>query len=112
MPHHNRLASLFRQIDFLIEKAKFYDRVKEQLNPRQEKVIARKFEEGLAGFRGGLSANNDLSITATSRAAATLDLQALAAFGVLLKTGELKATRYHLNLHAKAAEQNTAAAIS
>lgn len=88
-------------IDFLIEKTKLYDRVKDQLNERQEKVIARIFREGLEGFKGGLSAENYISITETSRATATRDLQDLVALGVLLKTGELKATRYHLNIQRK-----------
>jgi Fic family protein len=85
-------------IDFLIQKTKLYDRVKSQLNARQEKVIARMFREGLERFKGGLSAENYISITDTSRATATRDLQHLVALGVLLKSGELKATRYHLNV--------------
>lgn len=78
--------------------AKLYDRLKNQFNERQEKAIARIFREGLEGFKGGLSAENYISITQTSRATATRDLQELVAMGVLFKTGELKATRYHLNI--------------
>src|SRR5437879_10645587 len=36
-------------IDFLIQKTKLYDRVKSQLNDRQEKALARIFREGLEG---------------------------------------------------------------
>jgi len=43
-------------IEFLISKAKLYDRMRGQLNPRQEKVLARLFREGPEGFIGGLSA--------------------------------------------------------
>lgn len=85
-------------IDFLVEKTKVYDRVRGKLNERQEKVLARIFREGLEGFKGGLSAENYISITGTSRATATRDLQDLVEMGVLLKTGELKSTRYHLNI--------------
>ena len=85
-------------IDFLINKAKLYDRVKNQLNRRQEKVLQRMFREGLDGFKGGLSAVNYISITGASRATATRDLQDLVHKGALLKTGTLKSTRYHLNL--------------
>jgi Fic family protein len=85
-------------IDFLVEKTKLYDRVRGKLNERQEKVLARIFREGLEGFKGGLSAENYISITGTSRATATRDLQELVEKGVLVKTGELKSTRYHLKI--------------
>lgn len=85
-------------IDFLIEKTKLYDRLRGKLNERQEKVLKRLFREGLNGFKGGLSAENYISITGISRATATRDLQDLVEKGALLKTGELKSTRYHLNI--------------
>jgi len=85
-------------VDFLIEKAKFYKRHSEQLNFRQEKVIERIFREGIGGFKGGLSAENYISITETTRATATRDLQNLVKIGALKKTGELKHTRYFLNI--------------
>lgn len=87
-----------RFIDFLIEKTKLYDRLRGQLNARQEKVLARMFREGLDGFKGGLSADNYLKITNTSRATATRDLQDLVEKGALRKTGELKHTRYWLTI--------------
>jgi Fic family protein len=87
-----------RMIDFLIQKTKLYDRVKSQLNERQEKALARIFREGLEGFKGGLSAENYISITGAARATATRDLQGLVDKGVLIRTGALKSTRYHLNI--------------
>jgi Fic family protein len=83
-------------IDFLIEKSKLYDRLRGILNERQEKVIARLFREGPEGFKGGLSAEKYISIAKTSRATATRDLHELVEKGVLVKTGELKYTRYWL----------------
>jgi len=83
-------------IGFLIAKTRLYDRVRGQLNERQEKVIARMFREGPDGFKGGLSVSNYLSITGTSRPTATRDLQQLVRIGALSRTGDLKATRYHL----------------
>jgi Fic family protein len=68
------------------------------LNERQDKVVARMFREGIDGFKGGLSADNYITITKTSRATATRDLQDLVTMGALTKTGELRHTRYHLNL--------------
>ncbi len=85
-------------VEFLIEKARFYDRLGDELNPRQHKVLSRMFAEGLDGFEGGLSADNYIRISKTSASTATRDLQDLMAKDALLRTGELKYTRYHLNL--------------
>jgi len=85
-------------IDFLIEKGKFYDRFSNMLNERQSKVIVRMFEEGVDGFEGGLSADNYITISGAARATATRDLQSLVQMGAMNKTGELKYTRYYLNI--------------
>ena len=91
-----------KRVDFYVAKAKLYDRLRGQLNERQERVIARMFREGIDGFKGGLSSENYISITQASRATATRDLQDLVAKGALTKTGELRHTRYHLNLAERA----------
>jgi Fic family protein len=91
-----------RRVDFYIAKAKLYERLRGQLNERQEKVIARMFREGIDGFKGGLSAENYIRISKTSRATATRDLQDLVEKGALTRTGELRYTRYHLNVAAGA----------
>ncbi len=85
-------------LEFVIEKAKLYDRIKDQLNMRQDKVVARMFKEGVQGFAGGLSAEKYLTITQTSRATATRDLQDLVQKQVLFSSGERKSTRYFLNM--------------
>ena len=85
-------------IDFIIEKGKFYKRFDGQFNLRQAKAIERIFKEGVGGFKGGLSAENYISITGAARATATRDLQNLVAQGALTKTGERKYTRYYLNI--------------
>ncbi len=87
-----------RLIDFLINKTKLYDRLRGQLNERQDKAISRLFREGPKGFKGGLSAENYISITRTSRATATRDLQDLVEKGALRRTGERRYTRYYLNI--------------
>ncbi len=86
------------RVGFFIAKAHFYDRHRAQLNDRQAKAIERMFREGPDGFKGGLSAENYLSITSTSRATATRDLQELVEMGALSRTGERRYTRYWLNL--------------
>ncbi|MCW3847367.1 Fic family protein [Sphingomonas sp. LB-2] len=87
-----------RLIDFLIAKTKLYDRVRDQLNERQARAVARMFREGLDGFKGGLSAANYITITKASRATATRDLADLVSKGVLVSSGTLRHTRYALNL--------------
>ena len=85
-------------IEFILQKAKLYEALQDQLNERQDKVLKRIFLEGLDGFEGGLSAENYIKITKTSKATATRDLQDLVEKKGLIKTGELKGTRYFLNI--------------
>jgi Fic family protein len=95
-----------KRVDFYVAKAKFYEKFRDQLNDRQAKVIARMFKEGIDRFKGGLSADNYISISKTSRATATRDLQDLVEKGALTKTGELRHTRYYLNLPGTAPMEN------
>jgi Fic family protein len=95
-----------RLIDFLIAKTRLYDRLRGKINERQDKALARMFREGLDGFKGGLSAENYLKITNTSRATATRDLQSLVELGALRKTGELKHTRYWLSILKEPGEES------
>jgi Fic family protein len=82
--------------EFLIEKAKMLDSLRDQLNPRQKKVLLRMFQEGPEGFKGGMSSEKYIHIAPTSPATATRDLQDLVGKGALLRKGELKHTRYFL----------------
>jgi Fic family protein len=91
-------ANTIDRVDFYIAKSRFYQRFRDLLNERQAKVVARIFREGIDGFKGGLSAENYITITRTSRATATRDLRGLVASNAFTKTGELRHTRYHLNL--------------
>jgi Fic family protein len=84
------------RVEFLIEKAKLLNRLRDQLNSRQEKALLRMFEEGPEGFKGGMSAEKYIRITEASRATATRDLQDLVEKCALIRHGELKHTRYFL----------------
>jgi Fic family protein len=97
-----------QMVDFVIEKTQLYGKVRGELTPRQEKVLARMFREGLEGFKGGLSAENYIGITGASRATATRDLGGLTAIGALVRTGERKSARYWLNI--KSTDRNRQAA--
>ncbi|WP_281988974.1 Fic family protein [Aquimarina aggregata] len=87
-----------KQLDFLIEKTKFFDSYNSLLNARQLRVIQRLFKAGHEGFLGGLSAENYVRIAKTSSSTATRDLVDLVRQGVFTKTGSLKSTRYFLNI--------------
>jgi len=83
-------------IDFSLAKSRLLDRLRNQLNLRQEKALLRLFAAGPDGFIGGLSAANYMTITGAPSATASRDLTALVEVGALRRTGERKSTRYHL----------------
>jgi len=87
-----------RLVDFLIAKTKFFNVYETLLNPRQKKAVLRIFREGPKGFSGGFSAKNYMSIVKIPSATATRDLKDLVEKKILTKTGQLKSTRYLLNL--------------
>lgn len=88
-----------KRIEFLIAKSKMMSHLKGQINLRQEKVLLRMFNEGIDGFKGGLSAKNYITISDATTATASRDLRDLVNKGALKKTGILKHTRYYLNVY-------------
>ena len=94
----NAQQNTLKRVDFIVEKAKFFERYKNQLNERQYKVSLRIFEAGHTGFIGGLSAEKYTKIAKTSASTATRDLKDMVDKGVLTKTGTLKSSRYELNI--------------
>src|SRR5271165_58961 len=94
-------------IEFLIDTAKLFDRLKGQLNDRQQKALLRMFKEGPEGFKGGLSAGKYSTITGASPATATRDLVDLMEKGALIRTGELRHARYNLSVPLKPVQRMT-----
>lgn len=86
------------QIDFTLRKTKLFDRMKDQLNDRQLRVLRRVLDEGPKGFEGGMSAKKYMSITDASKATATRDLQDLADKGVFTLSGGGRSTHYTIKL--------------
>jgi len=82
-------------IDFSLLKAKFFD-IHTGMNVRQTKVINRMFQEGTNGYEGGMNAKKYMSITKTSKATATRDLQALSDAGIFNLIGAGRSVRYEL----------------
>lgn len=83
-------------VEFLIDKTRLLDRLRGQLNARQEKALLRVLREGPDGFAGGLSTGNYVTITKVSSATARRDLAGLVSKGALTRTGKRRYTRYHL----------------
>lgn len=85
-------------VAFTLKKALFFDRYGTLLNERQLKAINKMLEKGIEGFEGGMTAKKYMSITKTSKATATRDLQELQQMGLLRQEGAGRAVRYQLNL--------------
>src|SRR6266567_2030747 len=94
-------------VEFLIDKAKLLDRLRNQINQRQEKALLRMFREGPEGFSGGLSAGKYTTITGASPATTTRDLVDLVDKGALIRAGERKHARYQLNIRLRSAQHIT-----
>lgn len=85
-------------IEFTLKKGKFFSIFQNQLNVRQTIVVNRMLQEGPEGFLGGMNARKYMSITKSSKATSTRDLQNLVELGVFAPIGEKrgKSTSYEL----------------
>ncbi len=87
-----------KQIDFVLCKARFFDRFTTKLSERQLRVVRRMLEEGADGFEGGMNARKYRALTRVSKATATRDLQDLVAKEALRPIGAGRSARYDLRL--------------
>lgn len=85
-------------INFLLKKTQFFDSYKNLMNERHLKVVNKMFDAGPEGFEGGMNAKKYISITKTSKATATRDLQYLFEHNILIAKGGGRSTHYALNL--------------
>ncbi len=86
-----------QEVDFVLDKTRFYHKFQGELNERQAKAVGRVFAEGTRGFEGGLTTKKYQSITKCSRATAFRDLSELVEKGVLVQLpGGGRSTRYAL----------------
>jgi Fic family protein len=83
------------RVEFLIDKIHLLDRLRGQLNRRQEKALLRMLRVGPEGFRGGMSAGKYAVITGASPATATRDLADMVEKGAFTRAGEYRHARYH-----------------
>jgi Fic family protein len=85
-------------IQFTVKKVKFFDQHDQNLNERQRKEINRILEEGVEGFKGGMNVKKYLSITNSSKATATRDLQNLVEMNIFTMHGGSRSIRYEIQL--------------
>jgi len=85
-------------VDFILKKARFFDRFKDSLNERQLKAVRRMLDAGPEGFEGGMNARKYVALTKASKATATRDLQHLLELGAFIQEGGGRSTRYLLHI--------------
>ncbi len=68
------------------------------MNDRQTKAVLKMFDFGISGFEGGMTSKKYVSITKSSRATATRDLQDLSNKKKLIQKGEGRSVNYELNI--------------
>ena len=87
------------QIEFVLSKARFWDKYNSQINDRQSKVIARMLRDGPDQFKGGMSARKYCKITKCSITTATQDISNLLKIGAFQQlAGGDQSPRYNVNL--------------
>jgi len=85
----NAMLNASKNIDYLIEKTKFWDiHRKQALNARQIKVLNKILEIGSENFEGGISTKKYISMTKVSKATAVRDLVQLVNFGCIKQLEE------------------------
>lgn len=85
-------------INLSIKKTRFLDSHEKHMNTRQIKVLKKMLDMGAEDFKGGMTAKKYMSITKTTKATATRDLQNLVQNNILEKQGDGRSTHYHLLL--------------
>jgi Fic family protein len=91
-----------QQMQMALGKTRYWAQVQAShphITASQRKVLNKLFDAQPGGFDGGLSTEKYVAITSLSRATAYRELTQLLATGLLVKTGQGKATRYALPPH-------------
>ena len=86
-------------IQTALAKTRFWGAIQTEhptLSASQRKALGRLFDAGPEGFAGGLSTEKYVNLTGVSRATAYRELTQLTERGLLVRTGEGRATRYGL----------------
>lgn len=94
----NAQKEVEKKIEFTLKKTRLFNRIQDQLNERQLKVLRRMLKEGPSGFKGGMTAKKYTAITGAAKATATRDLQELVRTDVLVSSGGGRSVCYQVNL--------------
>lgn len=82
-------------IDLSLAKARFWlQHGQAALSDRQRKAVNRMLDAGPGGFEGGMSTDKYRNLVRVSRATAYRDLEELVRYGLLIRTGVGRGTRY------------------
>lgn len=87
-----------QQISFTLKKTAYFDKYAHKFNARQLKVIQKMLQNDMKPFEGGMSAKKYMTITGTSKATATRDLQDLLEMGAVQQNGEGRSVRYEIEI--------------
>lgn len=90
------IAETKNLIGWTVEKMKFLDKNRGEMNERQLKAVLKMLDAGTTGFEGGMTSRKYISINKTSRATATRDLQELVAKNIVEQLGEGRSVTYRL----------------
>jgi Fic family protein len=85
------------QIQTALDKSRLWSRLNAshpQISPSQRKAINKIIDTGPEGFNNGISTEKYVNLTGVSRATAWRELTQLAEWGLLVKTGQGRGTRY------------------
>ncbi|MDD2651637.1 MAG: DUF4172 domain-containing protein [Sulfurimonas sp.] len=81
---NNAMQQALRNIEYLIQKTKFWDiHRKQALNERQIKVLNKILDMGSENFEGGLNTKKYIALTKVSKATAIRDISELLEYGCI-----------------------------
>ena len=97
----NAMVDALKNIEYLIEKTKFWDiHRKQALNERQIKVLNKILDKGAENFEGGINTKKYISLTKVSKATAVRDINQLVEFDciVQIEGTQGRNVRYKVNI--------------
>jgi Fic family protein len=86
----------YKIINLTLNKSRFMDKFRDELNERQLKVVSKIFNALSQGEAGGMTAKKYMSITKSSKATATRDLQQLTDMKILEASGGGRSVSYKM----------------
>ena len=98
---NNAMDNALKNINYLIQKIKFWDiHRKQAINERQIKILNKILDMGSENFKGGISTKKYMAITKVSKATAVRDITALVEFGCIKQIADTagRNIRYEVNI--------------